>query len=100
MALAPAFELELERLNKEATHAHRGGEPSLVEAIAAKLLAADDAAHQVDVTHFEVVAVGVTQQLKQDVGVWQWIPLWERLAQPGLEFWAGISRLASRREAN
>ncbi|HRF72189.1 MAG TPA: hypothetical protein PL117_05390 [Accumulibacter sp.] len=89
----------MERLNKEATHAHRGGGPSLAEAIAAKGPAPDQAAHQVDVTHFEVGPAGVTQ-LKQDLGVWQRIPPWERQAQPGFELRAGLSRLALRREAN
>ena len=43
----------------------------MVDQLATKVLAANQALHQIDVGLFEVLKVNVAQQPKQGVGVWQ-----------------------------
>jgi hypothetical protein len=61
----------------------------VVDQIAAKVLAANQPPHQIDVGLFELFKVNVAQQPKQGVGVWQGIDLREQQVEVGHELGTG-----------
>jgi hypothetical protein len=78
-----------EGVARELLRAVDGHRIAVVDQVAAKALAADQASHQVDVRLFEVVQVDVSQQPKQGVGVWQGVDLRKQQLEVGHELGKG-----------